>query len=79
MSIVGSSDGKDASIYRQSFHLGESSEVIYEDCDELPEYELETWKTFAKLFDKYCFILCVSAVIIIGALYFMISSGRLSV
>lgn len=79
VSIVGSSDGKDASIYRQSFHLGESSEVIYEDCDELPEYDLETWKTFAKLFDKYCFILCVSAVIIIGALYFMISSGRLSV
>ena len=79
VSIVGSSEVSDSAIYRHSFHLGETSQVIYDDCDELPTYELETWKTFAKLFDKYCFMFCVSAVVIMGALYFMISNGRLSV
>ena len=79
VSIVGSSEVSDSAIYRHSFHLGETSQVIYDDCDELPAYELETWKTFAKLFDKYCFMFCVSVVVIMGALYFMISNGRLSV
>ena len=79
VSIVGSSEVSDSAIYRHGFHLGETSQVIYDDCDELPAYELETWKTFAKLFDKYCFMFCVSVVVIMGALYFMISNGRLSV
>ena len=32
VSIVGSSEVSDSAIYRHSFHLGETSQVIYDDC-----------------------------------------------
>ncbi|XP_048771931.2 neuronal acetylcholine receptor subunit beta-2-like [Ostrea edulis] len=81
VALVGNFDeGSKSGIYKQSVRVNEDSEVIYEDYNEVnaPEYNVETWKTFAKLFDKYCFFLCASTVIVLGALYIMISIGRLS-
>jgi hypothetical protein len=79
--VENTEEGSSSGVYKQSFRVGEDSEVIYEDCKDLnvPEYDVETWKTFAKLFDKYCFILCVCTVIVLAALYILISIGRLSV
>ncbi|XP_048771934.2 neuronal acetylcholine receptor subunit alpha-6-like [Ostrea edulis] len=68
-------------VFKQAVRIGDDSEVIYEDYKELniPEDKVETWKTFAKMFDKYCFILCVSTVVLVAAFYALICIGRLSV
>ncbi|XP_062621707.1 neuronal acetylcholine receptor subunit alpha-6-like [Saccostrea cucullata] len=81
VSLVGDSVKGGPEVYRQSFRADNESGVIYEDYEDggLPEYELESWKTFAKLFDKICFIACLGTILVLGAIYFMISSGRLAV
>ncbi|XP_048775252.2 acetylcholine receptor subunit alpha-1-B-like [Ostrea edulis] len=75
-----SEEGSTSGVQRKFSQVGEDSEIIYEDYNgvTIPEHKLETWKTFAKLFDKYCFILCVSLVFVLGALYVIIAFERLS-
>jgi cation transporter family protein len=78
--VENSDDGSKSGVHKKSLREDEDSKVINEDYkgEDIPEYDVETWKTFAKLFDKYCFILCVCTVIVLAALYILISLGRLS-
>ncbi|XP_022327792.2 acetylcholine receptor subunit alpha-1-B-like [Crassostrea virginica] len=51
----------------KSVHLEKESE----NCHEPQDHDLETWKTFAILFDHYCFLFCCIS-LLIGSLYFVI-------
>ena len=64
---VGYRNETDKADNRESVHLEEESLNCYEPMD----YDLETWKTFAILFDNYCLFFCCST-LLIGALYFVI-------
>ena len=64
---VGYRNETDKADNRESVHLEEGSLNCYEPMD----YDLETWKTFAILFDNYCLFFCCST-LLIGALYFII-------